>query len=289
MNSRGRIRAEGHLWAYDDDKLCTTVCKRFTVTTWQFGNIHQCLLSVAYPCPGRDGNRVEIGLSSSRTCASAMRRGLAWIEAYRRNGPPSAKQVIAQCFKRYPELYRTRADVIEGLFFESGDDYKWLDGALLPTSQARHVLTSRERTSMRPARISDRPDLSDELRAIMREIEQKLEAEDLADVALGRPVPDDGGLREFCSVSPADANLFRVPPDVRPDWLMLAREAAVMLRNRSAAAQDPKKIMTDKEVVEEETTQARNRRLGAKACRLLAKQFGPWETNGRDGLSVTGE
>jgi len=52
-----------------------------------------------------------------------------------------------------------------------------------------------------------------------------------------RPLPDDGTPLDVINFDGRSSNVCSVPPDVKPDWLNLAVEAAQLLRDR---ASDPK-------------------------------------------------
>lgn len=166
-----------------------------TAQTWKFGRGYQSVVEV-------DGVRVCFQQYADE--ASALERGLQWATELQQSGPPSPDRVITDCFQHWPTLYRTRADVLNRLFFTIGNGYDWLRGGVVTTSPDDHL----DRAA-RPRHRADPPP---------------------------GPIPDDGGRRRFYPVSPDHSNIFAVPDDVTDAWLKVAYEAAVMLRDRSAAA-----------------------------------------------------
>lgn len=117
----------------------------------------------------------------------------------------TVEQVFADCYKYYPDLFRTRVDVIDHLFFVVGNGYRWVDGVLVEIN----------------------PDP-------LARIEYQLDADDDG----VRPLPDDGEPRCFYPVSRDYSAVYTVPDDVRPDWLALAYTAAIMLRDRSGISEE---------------------------------------------------
>ncbi len=131
------IQRFGHEWESWGDGVAAVVRERFRVTTWKFGSIHQSKVLVRYAhAHAHDGGEVGMCLPACRTRGAAMRQGLAWVERYVREGAPSVDAVFRDCFQNYPQLYRTRASVLEHIFFVIGNGYDWLDGAIVVTSIA---------------------------------------------------------------------------------------------------------------------------------------------------------
>lgn len=175
---------------------------------------------------------VAISLYRCDTLADAQCKAIAWADAYK---PATVEGTMRDSFEHWPTLYRTRTDVIDGLLFVIGNGYEWLDGALQCTEPEAHL---------RPL-----PTYSPEVEALL--------AEANADT-LDRTPRD---LYPVCSSS----HISRVPDDVRPDWLALAREAAALL------AADPKQHAKGAKLVAE-----LNRRFGEVAQQELTDEDVEW-------------
>jgi hypothetical protein len=160
------------------------------------------------------------------TREAAFRKGVAWATSYLVCAAPGPNTVIHELFGHWPMLYRTRADILNQLFMVLGGGYAWLDGAIVSKAPEDHLMDEDYLAGL------DQPSL----------------------IPLG-PILDDGAPRYFYPLSQR-SNLQNVPDDVRSDWLQVAYEAAVMLRDRS-------KIEA-----------AKNREIGAEVVRQLQDRFG---------------
>jgi hypothetical protein len=252
MTSRkGTIRSAGCIWQHDGEGWSTDVNERVSATTWKFGSIHQCKVFIKYPqmrASAHNGKSVGIGLQCQPTMRSAMKHGVEWAQNYIENDPKSVEQVFADCFAHWPTIYGTRVSVIEHLFFVIGNGYEWLDGAIVSTGPEDYIEAQQRREYRKnnpdPEMIKrnklfqdllDKPDTSEEVKKICRDALGLLNEDDIAERE-GRPVPDDGELIVFypvCNYS----EIMRVPDDVRPDWLALSYEAAILLRDRSGISE----------------------------------------------------
>lgn len=108
-----------------------------------------------------------------------------------------AEKLITKLFKDWKTLFRTRADVLDHLFFTIGNGYRWKNG-ILKGSDRRY----------------DQLPLND------KEI----------NLSVG-PEPDDGSLRDFYPISEY-SKICNIPTDVQSDWLILALEAIELYKNR---------------------------------------------------------
>ncbi len=218
----------------NDDIEQAIVQERFHILVWRFGNSYQCKVVVDYPY-ARDthigaGPSTGIGLPLSKTKREAGRRGLEWVEKYLKEGPLSAEDSISECFKYYPDLFRTRADVLNQLFFVIGNEYSWLDGALINTDQEPRQEPSKRLTGMFEQKMRDLLDGIDP--NIQKSLLKSVLKEPFEPPSQG-PLEDKGATREFYPISESYSNICTVPPDIRPDWLKVAIEAADLLETRS--------------------------------------------------------
>lgn len=278
------IRSAGHTWTpWDGDGWSTTI-GRFQVVTWPFGDIHQSKVFVRYR-HARPSRQEGVGmcLPACKTSEAAMRQGVRWVASYKKNGPPPPEQVFRNCFKYYPELFRTRADVLDTLFFGIGGGYDWLDGAIVCTEVENE--RSRKRTQERTLRL--RRELDRERREAAKAILRILSKASprtrrvIGSIVRGynrheercsspkRPMPDSGTPRKFYPVSPGFSNICLVPRDVRSEWFTLAYEAALLLRDRSGV-EDGASILESRR---ERRVQASNRKLGTRIVRELERRF----------------
>lgn len=161
---------------------------------------------------------VAISLYRTDTLAEAQRKAIAWADAYK---PATVEGTMRDSFERWPTLFTTRVEVIDHLLFVIGNGYEWLDGALLCEEPEAHLSPAQT--------------FSPEIEALLAE----------ADV---EPLPR--APLEYYPVC-SSSHISRVPDDVRPDWLALAREAAALL------AADAKQHATGAKLVAE-----LNRRFG---------------------------
>lgn len=203
---------------------------KFEVTTWQFGSIHQSKVFVLYPGSKdpMDRDRIGVCLAPGKTRKEAMQRGLDWVAAYK--APDSPDELFPKLFRRWKTLYRTRVDIIDHLFFVIGNGYSWMDGAIVSTSEE-----GRDEEETRVVLPPGSPKyLSSEFFKLSR-LEQReittahYQAEE--DAMPTGPLPDDGRPRNFYPVCHY-SGILCIPEDVRPDWLLVAYEAALLLRDR---------------------------------------------------------
>ena len=154
---------------------------------------------------------------------------LDWIKRFREEGVPGPEESIAWSFEHYPDLYDTRAEVIDHLFFSGGTGIDWLDGALMDTDQEPVPTYNPMREQL-----DQMKRIEQDLRKIQEEFNIGIPLpEPEPPKPTERPLPDDGAPLKLVGFSDW-SNIRNVPPDVRPDWLKLAIEAATLLRDRAA-------------------------------------------------------
>lgn len=82
------------------------------------------------------------------------------------------------------------------------------------------------------------------------------------------------GVYQFYPASENYSNICLVPDDVKPEWLELAYESALLLRDKSGVIKMPKsRFDTANRDIDDEKRQADNRVLGAKIVADLERRF----------------
>lgn len=282
MSRVGTLRDAGRIWrtipCNPTDGWITYLAEGVSVITWQFGDIHQCKVYIKED--DNDPKEVGICLTAQDTCLAAMKHGVKWAEHYLRSEPPTVEEIISDCFKYYPRLYRTRADVVNQLYFVIGNGYKWLRGAIVSSSPESRIEEWKRREDKTDPdiikrnklfqKIIDEPGISDKLKDSARRIIGIYKE----DENIQRPLLDPGGPRSFYPVCKY-SKVVNVPDNVRPDWLALSFEAATMLRDRSgpAAATDDPFPISEERKSEEAKEQVSNRKIGAKIVDELIQRF----------------
>jgi hypothetical protein len=231
------MRALGYKWDLWDDVYSAQINDRSYVSVWKFDNIYQCKVFINYPIAN---TRVGICLSPKDTQLSAMDSGIVYAKEFAIAKLITVEETFYNCFKYWDSIFKTRLDVIDHLFFVIGNGYEWLDGALINTSPEDY-LSSKE---------------DERLLSLLETLGQKKDKT--------RPLPDDGLSVSFYPVSKYCSNICKIPDDIKPDWLVLCKEAAVILRDRSGGI-----YKNDKAVIQQEN----NRSIGAEIVKELDKRF----------------
>jgi len=222
-------RVMGHVWVPWRDGWAARCEDRFTVSVRPSAGRFSSLVSVDYEHAEEDA--VGILLPPSPTEREAMVRGLEWVDHHLETGGPTPDQVFAKLFAGSRTIFRRRLDVLDHVFCTLGSGYAWLDGAIVEkivedpeivqfTVDAQTSALKRDLLALLPEA------LHDELRARFDEISRAD-----ADLPIG-PLPDDGGPHSFYPIGKR-CLLATVPPDVRQDWLAVAHETAMAVRDRS--------------------------------------------------------
>lgn len=226
-------RVAGHDWRRWEDGWAAAVDDRTEVVVWPLDGEFHCKVYVGHS--GKPGRAVCISLAPKPTRDLAMKHGAVWAESFLRKGPPGPDHLLGECFRRWKQQCRTRADALNHVFFSVTGGYEWLDGAVVSTSPEDHA--SRDTV-----------------------------AEDILPVG---PVDDAGEPRPFSRVSDQFSLVCRVPDAARPEWASLAYEAACALAARSSAG--PEGAVADREEV---AAQEQNRRIGDRVRKDLERRFG---------------
>jgi hypothetical protein len=190
----------------DTGPVCSGRRGRYCPAVCWFGSAYCCEVDV----DSSSGRVVHIHLSPQKTKSAAMKRVVQWIKDYEKRGPLGAEKTIKQMLRdrptlfRDPPLFRDRLDALYHLFFVGGDS-DWLDGAIIDKSQFTAAETAVERERL-----------------------ERLMGFKLSWQPMG-PAPR---VNEHSCVA-------RVPDDARPDWLKVAYEAAVALRDSTVASERP--------------------------------------------------
>lgn len=256
------IQYGGYAWT-GDDHLYATINDKLTASTWEFGDIHQAVVYVKYNhlIEGKKsdqffvGDGLGIGLRYGETREQAMQHCLDWIDQYQAKGVPTMEEAFQACYKYYPDLFPGRAAVLDHWFFVGGNGYGWLDGSIVDTSPDDRGLEPSEYIK--------------ELSRFIKEAEDRL-------AELGRPIKKDppGILWEkppyaFYGVH-RYSKICNVPDDVKPEWLALAYEAALLLRDHSGVPNiNSKRKFGEEDIARQEE----NRKIGADIVGQLERRF----------------
>ncbi|MFA6235136.1 MAG: hypothetical protein WC824_13260 [Bacteroidota bacterium] len=214
-----------YTWKPWDDGYETQVTDRIRAVTWRFGSIHQCKIFVEYPqsrdpC---DGTEIGICLLHRKTLKGARSHVLKWAEKIAAGNFPGPDDLFTRLYLEWPSQFRTRLRVLNHLFFTIGNGFSWLDGCLIDSSP-EDILEWTQKQKFRQKKIREGTANLFELECEMMDLEQ---------AALPKgPLPDDGKPIDFYPVCDY-SNILCVPDDVRDDWLAVAYEAALALRDRT--------------------------------------------------------
>lgn len=284
---KGTIRRCGHVWScnntgYDHDWY-VTLDKRYHVTTWRFGRIHQCKVFIDYqnskdgkPQDKFLGGSVGICLRPGKNVEEAMQRGLDYVEEYKKNGPPSVEKVFNDKWDHWPTLYTrgNRIQAMSSLFFTIGGGYDWVDGTLLDTSPDDYLESQARRE--RDKDLEKALTASEQVRKIVR-AEKEAKGEELDYWDFTREEIDEmtwsQDVYNFYPASENYSNVCLVPDDVKPEWLQLAYEAALLLRDKSGVPNLPRSRLFKENSEDDIRRQEDNRALGAKVVADLEKRF----------------
>lgn len=280
---KGTFRAAGHIWhstpCNPTDGWTTNLNERIRLTTWQFGSIHQCVLNISY-----NDDDVHIGLEPNKTVQEAMAHLVQFgINLIEKGFSQSVEQVFQDCYAHWPSLYRTRLDIINHIFFTIGNGYEWLDGSIICAGPEDHI-GARERDEYR----RKNPDQSTLksialFKAIVEDPESSEETKKIAERGLSlydnetetdftRPLPDDGQPRAFYPVCDS-SNICNVPNDVKPDWLALAYEAVILLRDRSGISDEVRRNYSEQYIKDDEQRNTRNIKAASKILVEFRERF----------------
>lgn len=223
----------GFLWNTDFDGWISNN-GRFTIKVWRFGSIYQCNVFVEYEYGTQFWGSITPATPAVRFCLpssekwyQAMKVGTSFVARIEKYGFPDSSKVFDYLCDKYRCLYQYRLDILNYLFCVGG--YDWLDGQLVDTS-----LFYKQKSDL------DDFDLSFEK----------------------GPLKDNGMNYSFHPLSKY-SNIINVPDDVNDDWLKLAYETAILLRDRS-----------NLEDTRENMQQTKNRERSFGIIRDLKHRFG---------------
>jgi hypothetical protein len=283
MTRKDTLRRCGRIWesneTYYDNDWHTTVDERFHVSTWKFGSIHQSKVFIDYKhlMEGKhtdsikcDGS-VGVCLRPGKTMVEAMQIGLDWIEKFKQNGPASVEEVFKDSWEHWPTLFPNgnRIAVIDHILFVIGGGYGWVDGAVMCLSPDDYLESRRrdeedkERQEMRKA--------VKEARELLKKYKLDKGEEPEDDWEDVRAKYWETGIYSFYPVSKNYSNICLVPDDVKPEWLTLSYEAALLLRDKSGVPDIKSKWFTKSE--DDHKRQEENRKLGAELVAELERRF----------------
>lgn len=275
------LKRYGYEWGSppDSELEWETTIGRSIAGTWKFGNIHQCKIFIKYKhmVDGKKyssrhytiGNDlVAICLRAAPTRDEAMKRMVDWIHSFDVHGPPSVEQVFQSNFDNWADLYPNRVAMIDQMFFVIGNGYSWLDGNLVSTSPDSHL----EKPS---ASIYDTMEEEDYVPIDADDMYRAYFAEMLKPIREKQKKAKDmywnTGTYAFYPVSQEYSNICCVPDDVKPEWLQVAYEASLLLRDHSGIP----KVDDDfygAELYSEKKGKA-NRKIGTKVVADLERRF----------------
>lgn len=286
LSRKGTLRRCGHIWnaanmGYPDDWE-TTVDGRFHILTWKFGSIHQAKVLVDYEhkMNGKVTNSIkhdgttDFYLEYGKTLTEAMQICLDWIADFQKKGPPSVEQMFKDKWEQWPDLYPQgmRLPVIDHIFFVIGGGYSWFDGGLVSTSPYAHIESNRRKE--RDKDLEKALEAAKEIRKMVKERKlakgEELDFDDL-DWDEQRAIFWKQDVYRFYPASEGYSNICLVPDDVKPEWLALAYEAAILLRDKSGVPKIKSRRYNGNE--DDEQRQEENRKLGAKVVKDLEKRF----------------
>ncbi len=286
ISRKGTIRRCGHIWEYSnmgyENDWTTTIDKRFHISTWKFGNIHQSVVFIDYDhkIDGQSLNSIKndgsvhIGLRPGKTMEGAMKICLNWVDEFQKSGPPSLEQVFQNSWDHWPTLYPKgkRLPVIDHIFFTIGGGYNWVDGAIICTNPQDYLENAKRRKN---EGIEEALEAADELRQMIRE-QKMAQGEELEYWDYTREEQNnmhwDQDVYSFYPASEDYSNVCLVPDDVKPEWLKLSYEAALLLRDKSGLPKmPPPRDKSNNE--EDKQRQENNRALGSKVVADLERRF----------------
>jgi hypothetical protein len=249
-------RILGHSWQPYKQGWATQIEQRYSVLVSPTGSTFIVRIAVDYA--HAPGGAVGVLILGQHTEREAMQAGIDWIDRHLSAGSPGADEVLKECYVTARTFIRTRLDALDYLFCTIGNGYDWLDGSIVLTTienaSDAQAWKSGVVENIKRQYLEALPELREQLKASFDQILQ-----DQQEIPVG-PVPDDGSPHAFYPLSDFSA-LLKIPPDIKPDWLALAHETAIALRDRSA------------EDTGQEDRARRNREAGARIAGALKARY----------------
>lgn len=285
MTGKNTLNRSGYVWIppeRGDGEWATTIDDKFVATTWKFGNIHQCKIFVKYEhringivgCThsyaiGEDYQAICLGYGKTRD--KAMQKMVDWIHDYQKAKPVKADTFIKQVQKNWPDLYDNRMSVLEQLFFTIGGGYGWLDGAMFDITTQDYDPPSKEETARLKKEIAQEKRRIDKLDKALKKYGVEKEKNQSDQREEDRELLWKADTYPFYPASESYSKVCLVPDDVRPDWLKVAHEAALLLRDHSGVPDIKMSFLKfDKEDIKR---QEENRKIGTKVVKELENRF----------------
>jgi hypothetical protein len=219
---------------------------------------------------------VGICLRPGKTMEEAMQICLDYIEEFKKSGPPSVEQVFKDSWEHWPTLYPDgmRIPVIDHIMYVIGGGYTWVDGAIMCTSP--HDWMESRRRDREDETLKKALKASEEVRKMVRERKlakgEELDYFDMTEEERKQAYWGQGVYR-FYPASKDYSNVCLVPDDVKPEWLELAYEAALLLRDKSGLPKIAKSRFNPGSEDDDIKRQEENRKLGAKVVADLERRF----------------
>jgi len=197
------------------------MCSRFKGLVWEFGPMYQAKVVVSQ----NGWDDVGIGLRPGKTEEEAMMRVVDWVKEYQKAGPARPGEVIDNQMKNFTDLYYTRSQVLEQIFFRSGSGFRWLDGSVVEVDAHDGEWLGRGRETWKAQvqrldlLLEEVSKLIPETRTHVQGLRQREEKE--TQERLNRPMRADPG-----------CNALRFPSRMRKDWKATLIEALRILERR---------------------------------------------------------
>lgn len=263
---KNKIEYGGYAWDLQGETYSAFIDEKFIAFTWKFGNIHQAKVNVIYDLkvqgqsvakPGFN-QEARVCLHHQKTRKSAMKRCLSFIKEFKERGSPTVHDTFDYYTKYFKENHRVK--ILEQLFFTIGNGYDWLDGGLISDPDTYLELLD---IMERDAKLTEFFEMAKELLKEHEPIEKTLEEvqEEMY----------NGDKIQFYPVSKEYSNICFVPDDVKPDWLNLAYEAAILLRDKSGVPDIDSKYIQKQD--DDYKRQEENRKIGLDIVNQLETRF----------------
>jgi hypothetical protein len=267
-----KLHCFGHDWEQNHETWYTTI-DRFVVNTWKFGSIHQAKILVDYDLK-IDGKThdaplsrpyVGICLRPGKTRDVAMKTCLDWIDEFKKKGPPTVEESFEYCAKYWSDIYPTRVSYLDHWFFTIGNGYDWLDGSLMNTSPDSYLDSLARREENKEVF-----EAAAEVKKLLKKYGYEEILNEYDDYSDPQSKYWTSGVYSFYPVSKDYSDICKVPDDVKPDWLALAYEAALLLRDKSGVPQVKSRYSSGED---DHARQEENRKIGVQVVSDLERRF----------------
>lgn len=270
-------------WITNNNYIQANINNKFFIDIWKFGNIYQCKVNVNYDHKidnkSISNDNVGVCLKPANNVLDAKINCINWINDYK-NLYSLPDILIDNSLKKYPSLFPNRIAVIDQYFFVIGCGYFWLDGALYSHPDEEDSIESSEIFEKQNEKedeeffnlISNAFDILNISKENFSKEKILLKIESAKfQIKLDRKKMWEGDKFLFHPVSKNHSNIFKVPDDVKPEWLYLAYEAALLLRDNSGIPEFNSNYFafSDNDLKNQE----KNRELGSLIVEDLERRF----------------